>query len=376
MQKKQVDYLIIGPAHPYRGGIAETNHELALGFKKNGKKVQIWTFTKLYFNFLFPGKTQFTNQSAPKNLDIKRVVHAYSPFQWNNIIKKIKILNPKNIIFRYYTPFLALCYGYLARNISSKINCIGMVDNWIPHENTFLDSYLSNFFGSACSSFVTLSKSVAYEIEHNFNKPILKGFHPINEFLPKPISKNIARKNLNLSNDLEYILFFGLVRKYKGLDLLIDAFSILHKKNSNAQLLIVGEFYEQKNKYLRQINKLGLENKITLYPEFINSIKARDFFCAADCVAQPYRSASQSGVTPVSYHYGLPILVTKIDGLSSPIQNDESGVITEIDSSSIAKGLSKILKPDENINYRKKIKSSLPNYSWKKFIQEIINFIE
>jgi len=376
MQKKQVDYLIIGPAHPYRGGIAETNHELALGFKKNGKKVEIWTFKKLYFNFLFPGKTQFTNQSAPKELDIKRVIHAYSPFQWNNIIKKIKKLNPKNIIFRYYTPFLALCYGYLARNIGSKINCIGMVDNWIPHENTFLDNYLNNFFGSACSSFVTLSKSVANEIENNFNKPILKGFHPINEFLPKPISKNIARKNLNLSNDLEYILFFGLVRKYKGLDLLIDAFSIFHKKNSNAQLLIVGEFYEQKNKYLRQINKLGLENKITLYPEFINSIKVRDFFCAADCVAQPYRSASQSGVTPVAYHYGLPILVTKLNGLSSPIKNDESGVITEIDSNSIAKGLIKILKPDYNIKFRKKIKSSRPNYSWKKFNQEMINFIE
>tara|TARA_B110000014_G_scaffold165603_1_gene117092 strand:- start:719 stop:1849 length:1131 start_codon:yes stop_codon:yes gene_type:complete len=376
MQKKQVDYLIIGPAHPYRGGIAETNHELALAFKKNNKKVQIWTFKKLYFNFLFPGKTQFSDQSAPKELDIKRVIHAYSPFEWNNVIKKIKKLNPKNVIFRYYTPFLALCYGYLARNISSKINCIGMVDNWIPHENTFLDNYLSKFFGSSCISFVTLSKSVANEIENNFNKPILKGFHPINEFLPKPISKKIARKNLNLSNKIKYILFFGLIRKYKGLDLLIEAFSIYQKLNTNTQLLIVGEFYEKKNKYIKQINDLGLENKIRLYPEFIDSIKARDFFCAADCVAQTYKSASQSGVTPVAYHYNLPVLVTKIDGLSNPIVNDESGVITEIDSNSIAKGLIEILKTDYNIKFRKKIKSSRENYSWKKFNQEMINFIE
>jgi len=376
MQNKSIDYLIIGPAHPYRGGIAETNHELALAFKKNGKKVQIWTFNKLYPNFIFPGKTQFSNQNAPKNIDIKRMIHAYSPFRWYSVVKEIKALNPEVIIFRYWTPFLAICYGYIARNVNSNIKCIGMVDNWIPHENRISDKFLNNYFGNSCSSFVTLSKSVANEIKLNFNKPILKGFHPINEFLPVPISKIEARKNLNLSSSASYILFFGLIRKYKGLDLLIDAFSIYQKKNQNTYLLIVGEFYENKNKYLRHIDNLDLKNKVVLYPEFINSNQTRNFFCASDCVAQTYRSASQSGVTPLSYHYGLPILVSNLNGLIKPIKNDDSGIITELNSTSIAKGLNEILQPKALMKFRKNIQSSRSNYSWKKFNQRMIHFIE
>ena len=376
MQNKSIDYLIIGPAHPYRGGIAETNHELALAFKKNGKKVQIWTFNKLYPNFIFPGKTQFSNQNVPKNIDIKRMIHAYSPFRWYSVVKEIKALNPKVIIFRYWTPFLAICYGYIARNVNSNIKCIGMVDNWIPHENRISDKFLNNYFGNGCSSFVTLSKSVANEIELNFNKPILKGFHPINQFLPVPISKIEARKNLNLSSNASYILFFGLIRKYKGLDLLIDAFSIYQTKNKNAYLLIVGEFYENKNKYLRQIDNLDLKNKVLLYPEFINSDQVRNFFCASDCVAQTYRSASQSGVTPLSYHYGLPILVSNLNGLIKPIKNDDSGIITEINSTSIANGLNEILQPKALMKFRKNIQFSCSNYSWEKFNQQMIHFIE
>jgi len=376
MHNKSIDYLIIGPAHPYRGGIAETNHELALAFKKNGKKVQIWTFNKLYPKLIFPGKTQFSNQNAPKNIDIKRMIHVYSPFRWHSVVKEIKALNPKVIIFRYWTPFLAICYGYIARNVDSNIKCVGMVDNWIPHENRISDKFLNDYFGKGCTSFVTLSKSVANEIKLNFSKPILNGFHPINEFLPVSISKVEARKNLNLSSNASYILFFGLIRKYKGLDLLIDAFSIYQKKNKNAYLLIVGEFYENKNKYLRLINNLGLENKVLLYPEFMDSDQARNFFCASDCVAQTYRSASQSGVTPVAYHYGLPILVSNLNGLIKPIKNDDSGIITEINSTSIAKGLNEILQPKNLMKFRKNIQSSRSNYSWKKFNQQMIHFIE
>ena len=149
MHNKSIDYLIIGSAHPYRGGIAETNHELALAFKKNGKKVQIWTFNKLYPKFIFPGKTQFSNQNAPKNIDIKRMIHAYSPFRWYSVVKEIKALNPEVIIFRYWTPFLAICYGYIARNVGSNIKCIGMVDNWIPHENKIFDKFLNDYFGNS-----------------------------------------------------------------------------------------------------------------------------------------------------------------------------------------------------------------------------------
>ena len=181
---------------------------------------------------------------------------------------------------------------------------------------------------------------------------------------------------MNLSSSASYILFFGLIRKYKGLDLLIDAFSIYQKKNKNAYLLIVGEFYENKNKYLRQIDNLGLKNKVLLYPEFINSDQARNFFCASDCVAQTYRSASQSGVTPVAYHYGLPILVSNLNGLIKPIKNDDSGIITEINSTSIANGLNEILQPKALMKFRKNIQSSRSNYSWKKFNQRMIHFIE
>ena len=151
-------------------------------------------------------------------------------------------------------------------------------------------------------------------------------------------------------------------------------FLYIKRKTKIAYLLIVGEFYENKNKYLRQIDNLDLKNKVLLYPEFINSDQVRNFFCASDCVAQTYRSASQSGVTPLSYHYGLPILVSNLNGLIKPIKNDDSGIITEINSTSIANGLNEILQPKALMKFRKNIQFSCSNYSWEKFNQQMISF--
>ena len=375
MHNKSIDYLIIGPAHPYRGGIAETNHELALAFKKNGKKVQIWTFNKLYPKFIFPGKTQFSNQNAPKNIDIKRMIHAYSPFQWHSVVKEIKALNPEVIIFRYWTPFLAICYGYIARNVGSNIKCIGMVDNWIPHENRISDKFLNNYFGNGCSSFITLSKSVANEIKLNFSKPILKGFHPINEFLPFPISKIKARKNLNLSSSASYILFFGLIRKYKGLDLLIDAFKILSKENPKLELIIAGEFYESKKKYYNLIKNYHLENNVKIFPYFLNKDDLRDFFCASKLVILPYKSATQSGIAPLAYKYLKPLVVTDIHGLSEPVFKDKTGVVCKIDSDSIADGIKEAMDPKNYIKFKKQISIKRKNYTWENFTNETMSFL-
>lgn len=225
MPDQKLDYLILGPAPPFRGGIAETQYELALHLEREGRKIHLFSFSKLYPKLLFPGKAQKTKEIiGSPSFGITSTLHAFNPLQWRKVVKQINELNPKYLIFRYYTPFLAPLYGWIAKRVNQEILKIALVDNWIPHEKSPIDNVLNRYFGSKMHAFTTFSKAVANQVKKEIILPVWEGFHPINSFLPAPISKLEARKKLGWNPQQKIVLFFGLIRPYKGLELLIKAF--------------------------------------------------------------------------------------------------------------------------------------------------------
>ena len=374
MQK--VDYLLIGPAYPYRGGIAQTQNQLALSLTKLGKTVLLITFKKLYPKFLFPGKSQFTIETKPDLIKINRTIHSYNPFNWIKVARKINKINPKVIIFRYYNPLLSFCYYGIINNLNKNIKKVALVDNWKHHEPKFYDKILNKLFSIKIDSYITLSDNVAQELKKQINSNIFSGFHPISEDLPKKISKLNARKEIGWDIDAKIILFYGLIRPYKGLDNLLKAFTMSPLNLSNIKLAIVGEFYEPILKYKKIIKKLKLEDKIYLIPGFSDKKSTQLYFSSSDLVALTYKSATQSGVIPLAYHFKIPILVTNLLGLKTPIINDKTGLVCSQDPKDISIKLVEMLKKERNSIFIKNIKKSEKKYSWKEYSKHIINFIE
>ena len=372
--KKKV--LLLGPAHPFRGGIADTQNYLAQNLNTLGHETHVYTFTAQYPKLLFPGKTQFSEENAPDHLDIKRKIHSFNPFNWIEVARSINRLKPDYVIFRYWTPILAPCWYVIARKINKNIKKIGLVDNWIPHEIKFWDKTLTRVFSSQMNGFASLSTAVGDKIlSDKPDLPLWKGFHPIADKLPQAISKEKARKALSWPKDKKIVLFFGLIRKYKGLGLLIEAFSKASLNDSKVILAIVGEPYESSNKYIKLIQKLNLNKRIICDFNYANIHKACQVFCAADVIAQTYISASQSGVTPLAYHFKTPLLVSDIPGLRTPILEDKTGIVSEIDPEKISENLQKILFDDTLPNFQDSFQKVRKKYSWKSFGQSLMDFM-
>ena len=373
--KKKV--LLLGPAHPFRGGIADTQNYLAQSLNALGHETHVYTFTTQYPKLLFPGKTQFSEEKAPDHLNTKRKIHSFNPFNWIEVARSINRLKPDYVIFRYWTPFLAPCWYGIARRINKTIKKIGLIDNWTPHEIRFWDKILNRMFSCQMNGFASLSTAVGDKISSDKpGMPIWNGFHPIADNLPQPISKEKARKALSWPKDKKIVLFFGLIRKYKGLGLLIEAFSKASLKDSKVILAIVGEAYESSNKYIKLIQKLNLNERIICDFNYANIHKACQVFCAADVIAQTYTSASQSGVTPLAYHFKTPLLVSDIPGLSAPIREDKTGVVSEIDPEKISENLQKILFDDTLPNFQDAFQKVRKKYSWKSFGQSLMDFMD
>ena len=376
MPEQRLDYLIIGPVAPFRGGIAETQYELATHLQMSGKKVQLLTFSKLYPKILFPGKNQKTKEKQQRSLKISESIHAYNPLQWAKVVREINQLNPRNLIFRYYTPFLAPVYGWLAKKTASQINKIALVDNWIPHERRALDRILNRFFGKQMQAFTTLSTAVATQIKIDFKQAVWEGFHPINTQLLPPISKLEARKRLGWNQQQTTVLFFGLIRQYKGLELLIQSFTDKALDSHNTVLKIVGECYENQKKYTDLVSQLGLEDTVSFDFEYKSLSDIQTLFSACDLVAQTYHTASQSGVTPLAYFYSKPLVVSDIEGLNGPIKKDKTGVCVQKTPKAIAEGIIELLDHNKYQKAKDNLKKSLPNYQWKVWVEQWSDFIE
>lgn len=372
--------VIVGSAHPYRGGLATFNERLATEFQRQDHDVEMVTFTLQYPSFLFPGKTQFTDSPKPQNLDISRGINSINPFNWIKIGRQIRKKNADLVVFCYWMSFMAPSFGTIARIISKngKTKCIALTHNMIPHEQNILDKILPPYFVKSMDGFIALSKSVVDDIDKFDKKGKPKTFspHPIYDHYGIRIEREKALSELGLDTNFRYVLFFGLVRAYKGLDLLIDAFANENLKNSNIKLIVAGEFYQDEKQYRNQISQFGLDDKIIIHNEFIPDDKVNLYFSAADIIAQTYKSATQSGVTQIAFHFEKPMLVTNVGGLGEIVINNESGYVVEPNPTKISEALVDFYGNDRSNGFEKRVAQEKCKYSWNIMTSKIINLYE
>jgi D-inositol-3-phosphate glycosyltransferase len=365
--------VIVGPAHPFRGGIADTNEAMCRAFLQAGHQAELVTFTVQYPSLFFPGKTQFSIDRAPEGLTINRWIHSFNPFNWVASSQKILKLNPDVIIIRYWLPLMAPCLGSIALLLGKKVKIIGVTDNVIPHEKRMLDKLFTSYFMKGCDAFMALSKSVKKDIESLTQKPASYFPHPINDQLGALISKSEARKQLNIDQDGKYLLFFGFIRKYKGLDLLLEALGDPRLAAQNIKLIVAGESYESMDEYHQIISKYRMEDRVILKADFIPSEEVAAYFCAADLVTQTYRSATQSGITQMALHFNVPALITKVGGLDEFLIEGKTGLFSSVDPQNIADQIVHFFEMDAQ-GFEASIKEEKKKFSWAAFVDHFNSF--
>ena len=370
-----MNIIIIGTAYPYRGGLAAFNERLADQFQKEGHQVEIYTFTLQYPGFLFPGKTQFTNDPAPAGLTITRRINSCNPFNWLSVGKEIAKKKPDVVVFAYWMSFMAPCFGTIARQIrkNGKTRCIGLIHNMIPHEPNVLDKLFPGYFVKAMDGFTTLSEAVAKDIEKfdHQNKPKHWAPHPIYDHYGTRLDKTEARKELGIPADGRYVLFFGFIRDYKGLDLLIDAFGDLRLQDMGVKLLVAGEFYGDPKPYTDRIHSLDISDIVLLHNDYIPDNKVNLYFSACDIVAQPYKTATQSGVTQVAFHFEKPMLVTNVGGLPEIVPDGKIGYVVEPNAQSIADALVKFYKEAKEEAFVEGVREEKKKYGWDRMTKAV-----
>lgn len=367
--------VLIGPAHPLRGGIANFNEALALAFYKKNIDTEIISFSLQYPSFLFPGKTQYSESDAPKYLKISSLINSVNPFNWLKVARKIKKLKPDYIIVHYWMPFMAPSLGTICRRAKKHSNTkvISITHNIIPHEKFPFSRLLTKYFVNACTGFVSLSKSVIKDLNKFTSKKKIFIPHPIYNIFGDKIDKTIAKEYLKLNQESKCILFFGIIRKYKGLDILIEAIANKKIKELGIKLIVAGEFYEEKTKYLDLIKHNGIKQNIILVDKFIPSDDIKYYFSAADIIVQPYRTATQSGVTQIAYHFEKPMLVTDVGGLSEIVPHNKVGYVTKISSSEVAKAIIDFYENNRESEFIENTKEEKKRFSWEKFIDKIFD---
>ena len=364
--------IILGTAWPYRGGLATFNERLARQFVSEGHEVELYTFTLQYPSFLFPGKTQYTNEPAPADLTIRRVLNSCNPINWLRVGHAIRKAAPDMLICCYWMSFFAPAFGLVSRiaRRNERTRCIALVHNMIPHEPNILDKLFAPYFVASQDGFVALSESVVGDIEKvesqtsRVKRPKTFSPHPIYDHYGERMSKNEACKALNLPADKNYMLFFGLVRAYKGLDLLLGAFGCVKDQLPNLQLIIAGEFYEDEDKYHAQIAQLGLADRVIIRNEFIPDGDLRKYFGAADLIVQPYKTATQSGVTQVAFHFEKPMLVTNVGGLGEIVHDHQMGYACEPSAESIAEDMLDYFTKNRLEDYTSYLQKEKIKYAW------------
>ena len=370
---------IIGTAYPFRGGLASYNERLAREFIKFGYKVSIETFTIQYPDFLFPGKTQYSDSLPPEGIEIKRCINSVNPINWLKAGYRIKKEKPDIVIIKYWLPFMAPCFGTIAKivgkNRFSKVICIA--DNIIPHENKPGYNMLTRFFLRQMNGVVAQSKSVYNDVFRFTDKiPVNLCPHPMFDNFGELLPREKALEQLKLSPDFLYVLFFGFIRNYKGLDLLLHAFADERIKRLNVKLIVAGEFYADSKDYYELIERLGISGNLILKTNFIADHEVNIYFSCADLVAQPYKSATQSGVTQIGYHFNKPMLVTNVGGLPEIIPHGVIGYVVEPDVKEIADALYNFFTTDKKATFEKNIIQEKKKFLWSTMVEAIIEITD
>ena len=371
--------LIVGPAWPYRGGIADFDERIAREYIKKGDEVEIFTFTLQYPSFLFPGKTQYSPDPRPEDLDIKRKVNSINPFNWIKVGRELKKKNADLLIIKFWLPLMAPCFGTIARIVkgNGKTKVVSILDNIIPHEHRPGDKILSKYFVSSIDAFIAMSKSVYDDLKSlNDKKLCLLSPHPIYDNFGTAVSREEAIGSLGLDPSAKYMLFFGFIRDYKGLDILLKAIADERIKNSDIKLIVAGEFYNNSEKYFELEKQLGLEGKMIWRTDFIADEQVKNYFCASDIIVQPYKTATQSGVTQIAYHFEKPMLVTNVGGLPEIVPNGKVGYSVEPEAKVIADAINDFYSNGRYAEFVENIKEEKKKYSWDRMLENVDKAME
>lgn len=371
LQHKKI--VIIGPAHPLRGGLAAFNERLARELIAQGNNVSLHTFSYQYPGFLFPGKTQYADSPAPADLHISRTVHSLNPLNWRKTGKAIAREKPDIVIIAYWLPFMAPSLGSIARFIrkNGTTKIIGLVHNLFPHEKRPGDAILTGYFVKQCHAFITLSREVEADIRKLTHKPVVYAPHPVYDHFGDAVPTLSAKQHLAWDANKKHLLFFGFIRRYKGLDLLLEALADERiKAIKNLELVVAGEFYEDKQQYTAMISRLGLQDRVKIYSDFIPDNEVKYYFSAADLVVQPYRTATQSGISQMAYHFEKPMLVTAVGGLPEIVPDGKAGYVAAPQPDAIADNILRFLAQPEGV-FTTFIREQKALYSWAYFTSRL-----
>ena len=364
----------LGPAHPYRGGLATFSDRLAQQFSAEGHEVKVFTFSLQYPKLLFPGKSQYTDGPPPPGININRKLNSINPFNWILTGLLIKREKPDILLIRFWLPFMGPCFGTIARiaksNRHTSVICI--FDNVIPHEKRPGDTILTKYFTNSIDGAIAMSETVRNDLNIiRRNLPVKLSPHPLFDNYGLPVDRAEALKKLNLDADYSYLLFFGFIRAYKGLDLLIEAFSDNRLRNRKLKLIVAGEFYEDDTPYKDLIKKHNLENEIILFDHFIKDNEVPLFFSASDLVIQPYKTATQSGVTQIAFYFEKPMLVTNVGGLKEIVPDGKCGYVVKPEPEFITEAMIDFFENNRMKQFTEGVKKEKEKFSWDKMTASI-----
>ena len=367
--------IILGTAWPYRGGLSAFNERLAHEYQTNGHDVEVVTFTLQYPSFLFPGKTQYSSEPTPEGLKITRMLNAINPLSWLRTGLYIRRQRPDLVITKFWLPFMAPALGTTLRIAKRKgIRRIAILDNLIPHEKRPGDRLFAKYFVGSVDGMVAMSKSVLADadlFDPKHKKPRMFCPHPLYDHYGEALTRKEALDLIGLRESQRYVLFFGFIRDYKGLDLLLDAMADERMEHMGVKLIVAGEFYGDPKPYMDQLRRLDIDSRVVMHTDFIPDHEVNRYFCAADLVVQPYKTATQSGVTQIAFHFDKPMVVTNVGGLAEIVPDGKVGFVVEPDAQQIADAIVRYFEEDWQERLTAGVKEEKQKYLWSNMTEAI-----
>ncbi|HXB30607.1 MAG TPA: glycosyltransferase [Puia sp.] len=373
--------VIIGPAWPLRGGLASFDQRLCRAIMEEGHTCSVYSFSLQYPGFLFPGTTQYSSDPPPSGIDIHPVINSVNPLNWMLIGSRLKKEAPDLIVVRYWLPFMGPALGTILRLVrkNRRTKIVAITDNILPHEKRPGDKSFTKYFLGSCDAFVTMSDSVMDDLrKFEKTKPAKRVIHPLYDNFGEIIGKTSARKflheklQLNIEQDEKIILFFGFIRKYKGLDILLRAMAEPVMKNSGIRLLVAGEFYDDQSSYLKLIDELKIKKQLILKTDFIPDAEVKYYLCGADAVIQPYRHATQSGVTPLAYHFEKPMIVSNVGSFAEQVLHEQTGLVSDAEPRALSNAILRFYELGEEY-FIPHLRTEKKKYSWKNLVNSIFD---
>lgn len=366
--------VLIGPVYPYRGGIAHFLEAIYHGMSERNHELSAVTFTRQYPELLFPGKTQYADAATSGSLNATRLIDTLNPWTWIKAARHIARLNPDAVLFKYWMSFFAPAFGTIARYLRRKgIKVLCVVDNVLPHERRPGDVVLGRYFLRACDGLVVMSDSVADDLDAlHVTAPVEHVRHPVYDIFGEQIPREEARRRLDLPSSAPIVLFFGFIRQYKGLHVLLEAMPRIVRRYPEMRLVVAGEFYDDESTYRELIRTHHLEDNVDLHANYIPEDEVNTYFCAADLVVQPYVSATQSGVAQIAYHFERPLIVTDVGGLPEVVPHEKAGfIVPPEDPRALADAVDRFFAEEWADRLEDGVREEKKKYSWKRLFEAL-----